>query len=385
MEIKEMTVEQIEERKLAIKEELNADSADLNALETEVRSLNDRLAEIKETAKAEADEARSVAEGAGEVIVENIIKENTMEERTFGIESMEYRNAWLTALKNNTPLEERAYATTDSHTAIPTMVSDKFFAKLKKLAPMMNEIELLQVAGSLKFVAQDTVNAAAAHTENSTVTPAADTIVSVTLGSKEFIKIIQISKNAETMSIDAFENWLVEMLGVDIARKIEDYIINDTTNGLVKAATWTTNTNQVLNAATTGYTYKDITKLVGLLPAGYDPNAKFLMNKSTLYNEIANIVTTSGQPIFVMNPEEGMVGRILGFPVIIDDYVSTSNKAVYFGDYKKIVGNLQPGGVEVARDESAGFMSASVMFRGLAHFDSKPALGEAFVRLVSTV
>ena len=41
MEIREMTIEQIEERKSAIVAELDAEGADLNALEEEMRSLNE--------------------------------------------------------------------------------------------------------------------------------------------------------------------------------------------------------------------------------------------------------------------------------------------------------------------------------------------------------
>ena len=43
MELKDMTVEQLEERKAAIAVELDAEGADLDALETEVRSIKDEL------------------------------------------------------------------------------------------------------------------------------------------------------------------------------------------------------------------------------------------------------------------------------------------------------------------------------------------------------
>ena len=42
------------------------------------------------------------------------------------------------------------------------------------------------------------------------------------------------------------------MLSGDIARAVDNYIINDSTNGIV-AITYTTSTNQILQAATTGY------------------------------------------------------------------------------------------------------------------------------------
>jgi hypothetical protein len=38
----------------------------------------------------------------------------------------------------------------------------------------------------------------------------------------------------------------------------------------------------------------------------------------------------------------------------------------------------------VDRDESAGFTANAIVYRGIGVFDSKPAKGDAIVRLVST-
>ena len=83
-------------------------------------------------------------------------------------------------------VEKRAYATTDTHNAVPTIIATKFFEKMKKLAPMLSEITLMRVAGNLKFMAEGTRVAAAKHTQNTAADPAADAVVSVTLGGYEF-------------------------------------------------------------------------------------------------------------------------------------------------------------------------------------------------------
>lgn len=152
---------------------------------------------------------------------------------------------------------------------------------MKKLAPMLSEITLFRVAGNLKFVAEGTRNTAVKHTENAALAASADTIAQVVLGGFEFMKVIQISRTTKLMSVDAFEGWLVDMLGGDIARAIDNYILNDASNGIA-AITYTTGTNQILNTATTGYTYDDVVDLVALLPAAYDAEAKFITNKKTL-------------------------------------------------------------------------------------------------------
>ena len=287
--------------------------------------------------------------------------------------------ARLAELTDETGEEKRAYSAAGTN-AVPTLVSDKFFEKMKKLAPMLSEITLLRVAGNVKFVAEGTRNTAAKHTENSAVTAAEDTTVSVSLGGFEFMKIIQISRTAKLMAIDAFEGWLVEMLAGDIARAIDNYILNDASNGIA-AITYTTGTNQILN--TEGYTYANVCDLIALLPAAYDAEAKFLVNKKTLWGTIAQIEDSTGRPIFVPDTVTGIGGRLMGYPVVVDDYVTNDNNALYLGKWTDVVGNL-PEDISVDRDESAGFTANSIMYRGIAVFDSKPAKGDAIVRLVST-
>jgi len=381
MEFKDMSIEELEARKAAIKEEFEnlTEVEDLEARSSEVDSINEELEARKAVESKKAEMRAKVAQGEGKVIATptSILEE----ERKMDITSMEYRNAWLKNLQGNalTEMEQRAYDQAGTN-AIPTLVSDKFFEKLKKLAPMLSEITLMRVAGNLTFVSEGVRNVAGVHTENADVSAAADTTVKVVLGAFEFMKILKISKSAKMMSIDAFEGWLLQMLSGDMARAIDNYILNDATNGIA-AITFTTGTNQIVDSAATGYTYKDIIDLIALLPAAYDADAKFLCHKSVLYGQIANICNTHGQPIFVTDPQTGL-GRIMGFEVVVDDYVATSNKGLYFGKWTDIVGNLSEG-PEIEKSLEAGFTSGSIVYRGYASFDSKPAKTDAIVRLVN--
>jgi len=358
-----MTTDEIEERA----DEIEAIQAELEARRTAA-------------AEEEAREKELAQEKGKPIIDERNVK--PME-----LNSLEYRNLWLKKLQGTMNEEEaRAWATGTSGdnkatNAIPTMISDKFFEKMKKLAPMLSEITLLRVAGNIKFVAEGTrSNATAKHVENSAMTAATDTTVSVSLGGFEFMKLIQISRTAALMSIDAFENWLVEMLAGDIARAIDNYILNDASNGIA-ALSFSTGTDQIVN--TQGYTYGDVCDLIALLPAAYDAEAKFLVNKKTLYGQIAQIVDSVGNPIFVPDTITGVGGRLMGYPVVVDDYVSISDDALYLGKWTDVVGNLSED-VHVDRDESAGFTANAILYRGIAVFDSKPAKADAIVRLVST-
>ena len=386
MNTNDMTMEQIEARlaELDASVETMTEEADVNAAIEEKSGLLARRAELEEIEKrSKAAQALNTGEAKPDKIIETKGEKKNME--PYAVDSREYRNLWLKNLQGRLTEEERAGFTqtsTYATNAIPTEVATKFFEKMVKLAPMLSEITLLRVAGNLKFVAEGTRAAvSSAHTENAQISVSTDTTVAVTLGAFEFYKILAISESAKLMSIDAFEGWLIEMLAGDIARAIDNYIINDSTNGVV-AITFTTNTNQILNAATTGYTYKNICDLIALLPAAYDAEAKFLTNKKTLYTKIATIVDSNGRPIFLDSQVQGEPGRLMGYPVLVDDYVTTANGALYLGKWTDVVGNLSQ---DINVITYPDYDYAQVKYRGGAFFDSKPAKTDAIVRLVSTV
>ena len=74
MEIKEMSIEELEERKNAIVAELDNEGADLDALEEEMRSIKAELEERKATESKKAEIRASVAQGEG-VVTKEIEKE----------------------------------------------------------------------------------------------------------------------------------------------------------------------------------------------------------------------------------------------------------------------------------------------------------------------
>lgn len=382
MKFDEMNAEQLEARLEELKAETSAEKRDAlsnDDLEARINEMEAIQGELEARKQAAAEEQRQNEEAA-QAKGKPIIKE---ERKMYDIKTPEYRDLWIRNLQGQLNEEEkRAYSAAGTN-AVPTIVADKFFEKMKKLAPMLSEITLLRVAGNLKFVAEGVRNPATEkHTENSTLAASDDTTVYVQLGGFEFMKVIQISRTAKLMAIEAFEGWLVEMLAGDIARAIDNYILNDSTNGIAKL-TYTTGTNQILNTATTGYTYDNVVDLIALLPAAYDAEAKFLVNKATLYGQIAKIKDNNNAPIFVPDVVSGVGGRLMGYPVVVDDYVATANKGLYLGKWTDVVGNLSED-IHVDADESAGFAANSIMYRGVAVFDSKPAKGDAIVRLVCT-
>lgn len=376
-------LQEINDRKLEIRGLLEGkESVNLDEIKAELDGLEKEDAELR----AKMDVAKKI--NAGEIEVRKIEKpdekreEKGMELRTR--DSAEYRNAWLKNLQGNplSEVEQRDMVVAGVPGAIPTQTSENLFSKMVKLAPMLSEITLLRVAGNINFETEGVRNAAAQHTENGTITGATDTLVKVSLTGYEYNKLLYVSKTVQTMSVNAFEGWLVDMLAEDIAAAIEDQIINGTGSsapkGVEKANTWATASNLVVCTGTFVVTYADVLNMIAKLPARYDANAKFLASKAMVYQGLANIVDKNGRPVLVNDAVGAYPFKVLGYPVIVSDKVA--EKTLYLGDYKKVVGNLAQD-VIVEKDASAGFASNSIAYRGGAIFDCNIALADAFVKL----
>lgn len=390
-------------KKNTAKEELRGkieaceDVKQLKVLQTEWNSLNDEIRELQTMADAIPDE--TVPPTAAEPFVSErtkavndeipgVVLASTkgQEQRNVpqGIDSPEYRSAFLKTLqgKELTEDEKRSFTLVPNTggAAVPTETANMIFDQMTKIAPMLREIQLLRVAGNLRFAVQGVRNPATIHAEGAAVAPAEDTMVTVTLSGFEFIKVIRISQTIQTMAINAFETWIVKIIGEDIAVLIDNQIINGgtVTGNIATAQVWVDGVNQVTYVPGTGLTYKDITTLISLLPSAFDRNAKFVMRKSTFYGQVLGMVDSTGKPIVVQDVANSGVYSILGYPVLIDDNVA-ANEA-YLGNFKQVVGNLAAD-ITISRSAESGFLNNTVDFRGTAIFDCDIAQPAAIVKL----
>lgn len=381
-----MRIKEIEARLAAIKKEIEErgdamKAEEIDALEKETKELTEERAGLIAAAEKRNGILDNIAKGGG-VSVRSFGKkeeDNTDPDDPFG--TPEYRSAWLKNLRRLplTDAEKRAYANASDTGAevVPTQTANEIISKVKKLAPMLNEVTLLHVKGAVKFVVEGTNNDAAIHTENAAITPAADTLTTVTLSGYEIVKLVQISDTVMTMSIAAFESWIVDMLAEAIARKVEDFFINGTgtsqPKGIDKANTWGA-TNSVTVGASASLTAANVQTLIGLLNAGYDRNAKFVMSKRTLFTDFMPLQDNSKNHIVTV---QGNSYFVYGYPVLLSDYVKEHE--AFLGDFKKVCANLAESiNVKNAYDIDTN----SYKYSGIAIFDCQPAIGEAFVKLV---
>src|SRR5699024_5773206 len=102
------------------------------------------------------------------------------------------------------------------------------------------------------------------------------------------------------------------------------------------------------------------------------------MNNAKLYNKVYALVDENKRPIFIADPKNESVGRILGKEVIIDDNIE--DDVIVLGDFNYMGYNMPQGlMLEVSRESS--FKSGLVDYRAMAIADTKTLVDEAFIKL----
>lgn len=381
MNLENMTLAEVEARIAELDMEVRS-SEDPEAIEKateERKALNERREELKalETRKAQAQELEN---GAMPDKTIEARKEDKNVGKEYGINSAEYRSAFLKQIRGlDLNVEERAAMTSATNSAgyaIPEQTQNEILRKAKKAAPMLEEITLLSVAGAVRFAVEGSVANASKHVEGSTASGSADTLVEVTLAGYEMYKLVEISDTVKTMAIDAFENWLTDMLAEKVGALIDSYLITGTGSSQpegIDNVSWNSD-NSVTVAKSASLTAANVQTVIGLLPSAYDKNAKFVMSKKTLFQDFMGLQDNSKNAIVRGEGPDGF--SVYGIPVIIDDNV-TLHEAI-LGDLKKVVGNLAENvQVKTAFDIDHN----TYKYAGVALFDSKVAVSDAFVKI----
>jgi HK97 family phage major capsid protein len=377
---------EIEERKQAIREELQSDGlVDLTALETELRQLDEEVKGLEKRQQIAA------GIGAGSIVGNPIPKPQGVVQRNFeGMErdeilsTPEYRSGYLKRLqgKDLTDVEKRVLTTGSGATAaVPTTTLNLVIDKMRQTSVLFSRVSVSYVPGNLSFTVASAKNAATWKTEGSDGTPADDTVVAVNLTGYELIKLVEISAAARAMTISAFEAYIAAELGRQLAIAAEYAILNgDGTGeptGILPGITWN-GTNSTTWPLAGAIGYDNIVDGLALLPTLYHNDAVFVMNRKTLFGGIRKIKGSDNQPIFAYNAQDKAAMTILGYPVILDDYIA--DDVILLGDLSYYYLNYAQA-PEIESSREAGFKSGKVTYRGLAVADGKPGLAEAFVKI----
>lgn len=392
------TIEQIEQRAAEIKGTIEKDpKADITSLNIEISGLEQAKANIQEKA---AGGAGSAAErSAFNPITGMNFETRASAEATEGdvFSSVEYRSAFYKKLLGQelNTFEQAAFtraqaetradafsSTTDTAAVIPTQTLNEVISKARDMGGILSISRSFNIPAKISIPVGTPTNKAAWNTEGAEVESEQPSIASVNFGSFEILKVFSISASVRRMSVPAFENYLAEELAACVMACLADGAVNGSGSGegtgILNGITWTDGDNAVPYSGSGAPTYNDITSTIALLKRGYANGAKFVMNNSTLFTKVYGLVDGNKRPIFIQNAQTEAIGRILGFEVVIDDYLPDNE--ILFGNFQYMGYNL-PEGIAVETSTQSSFKSGRIDYRAMAIADCKPIVEEAFVKL----
>ena len=331
MDIKEMTVEELMERRAAIGTEIDAPEADLDALEAEARSINEEI-ESRKAAEEKRNEIRSaVAQGDGEIketfeIIEER-KEMTLEEIR---SSKEYENAFAEYLKTGKDDECRAAlltANVSGQVPVPTYVEDRIRTAWSRLG-IMDLVRKTYIKGNLKVGFEKSATGAVVHTEGSNA-PDDETLTFgvVSLTPASIKKWIKISDEAMDLTGAEFLNYIYDELTYQIAKKAQEELIAKITACTASATASTAGVGVVAGTPTVGL----VAQAIGQL-SDEASNPVVVMNKGS-WSQFKVAQYAAQYPI---DPFEGL-------PVFFDNSLPAYTASGTTGSTWLIVGDFGQG------------------------------------------
>lgn len=229
MELKDMTIEELLERKAQIAIDAEAPEADLNALTDEVRAINEEI-EARKQAEAQRVEIReAVALGAG-VVTETVEPEVREEKKTMEEirNSKEYIEAYAKYIRTEDPAECRALLTENASGSLPVpeLVYDIVKTAWEREG-IISRVRKAYAKGNLKVGFEISSSEAAIHTEGVAVDEESLVIGTVNLVPSAIKKWISISDEAIDIAAggENFLRYIYDELTYRIAKKAADTLV----------------------------------------------------------------------------------------------------------------------------------------------------------------
>jgi len=384
MDIKTLSADELLERRAAIGTEIDSPEADLDALETEVRAINEELETRKNNEQKKAEVREAIAKGETPVEkIKSFSEVKTMEERTFAPDSVEYRDAYMKNLMGKPMSIEERTALSGASYVIPTETLNKIYGKLEE-NPLIREIDALHIPGYVSVPKATTVYDASWIGMGSASTDSADAMGTVALTAKKLIKTIEITADIQAMSIPAFQTWLANKLAQKMEAAICAAIVNGAGNTTVPQGV-----GQGGIVASTALVAPDVADFAALMAdvgTAYHRDAVWVMSAETFFTFVVPLANDSNG-VVVMN---GIDYRLLGHRVVLDGNCddckfksgSTAEAAnadhVIFGNFKEgYVFNFGEG-IAIESDQSVAFRSGSTVYRAMALCDGAVVDTDAF-------
>lgn len=340
MEIKEMSITELMERRQAIATEIDAPEADLDALEAEARSINAEIEARKAEAAKKAEIRDQIAKGAIGTIKEEHKEDNPMNEE----KRSEMFDALAEYIKGNATPEQRALLTTGvtgGVVKVSNIVDDFIWTDWDK-SPILSRIRKVYVKGNYSVGYEASATGAAKHTEGDLENPAEETLTLAYINFVEqyFKKWITVSDSVLALKGEQFMRYLLDEFGHQLAIALENAVVAELEASTLTAAVTNPLDNTAAMAGFAALSDEAVNPVVIISKAHY---AAIMNERATTGAKIED--PFSGMEVLFNRNVTGMLvgdldGVVANFPDGEDFKFIIDDKSMAEHDMVKIVGKV---------------------------------------------
>lgn len=383
---------EIRKRKEEIRTMLQDDeqkNIDLDALETELRALNDEEKQLERR----QDMANNIQTGDTQANVIEPPEESG--QRNMNIyDSAEYRNAFMAYVTRNVPIPAEfragdANTTTDDIGAlVPPVTLNKIIEKVEAYGMILPLVNRTAYKTGMTIPVASVKPTASWVAEGDTSKKQKENLdASITFGHFKLRCAVSVSLEVENMALSAFEARLVSSISEAMAKAIEQAILTGT--GIGQPTGILKDTDAGATIAVKSINYETLVNAEADLPMEYENGAIWVMSKKT-FMKFVGMTDSEGQPIARTNygisgaPERTLLGRRVVLTNYLPAYASTLKTTdvfafLYdFGDYT-LNTNFEVGMKVYEDNETDDIVRKSIMV-----VDGKPILSESLVKLTGS-
>lgn len=328
-----MRLDEINTRMAAIEAEIEGASGEaLTALENEVNDLTAERQRIHDEAQTRQQLRANIAAGnvTGTIIEKPAKEENNMENRTFTLESEEYRSAFLKSLRREemSDVEKRAFTflTTNTTQPLPTVMQNRIIDLIGEAHPIVADVYTMHSNTAITIPVAKSVAADAGATEEGAAANELEiTFDDINLSGDDYTANVKLTYKMQRMAIPAFEDYLVTQIAARLGVKLAA--------GIVATIKEQMNT---ANKVASGVTYANICAGFGELKR---VGAVVVYGtRKGVYNKLVGMVDANKRPIFQNAITAGAAGALLGATIKFEDAVGDTELLI--GDPKKYLQNV---------------------------------------------
>ena len=339
-EIRKMNIDQVtnalEELLKKINEEEDLTSEDLEKVEEERKALLERQTTLKEIFEKRSALEKNIKENGVELRNFGGMQNMNNEEKTYTLDSPEYRSAFWKHFDGRelTEVEERALKTgivdgdvSGKSVLLPTETINNIWDQVALEHAIVGDVTTLKTNTVIEMLINNSSTDAETPAEGVAPTEGSLGVKKVTLGGIDISKYIETTYAMRKMSIPALEAYITKDIGNRIGDALAKHVVAKIKEGVSPD-------NKV---ATKELKYEEVLQGLGALKRVQTP--VMYATRKTIYNNLYAMKGEDGHPIFVAATEPGAIkGHILGTPVKIEDTVEDGT--IYIGDAKKFTLNV---------------------------------------------